>query len=53
MTMVEMKEQLKALEYERFLLDMKDRWLPCDKEEDLRLGLEIKALRKSLAEMSE
>lgn len=48
MTKTEIKERLEKLEYQRFLVDMIDRWLPKDWEEAHKLDVEIHELKKLL-----
>ncbi len=47
----ELMEKLEKLEYDRFLMDMIDRWLPCDWERVHELDGEIKAVKRALAEL--
>jgi hypothetical protein len=49
MTRTELKERLEKLEHERFLMDMIDRWLPCDWERVNNLNREIVETKKMLA----
>lgn len=49
MTRQELMEKLEKLEYQRFLVDMIDRWLPKDWERARELDSEINAIKKALA----
>lgn len=41
-------ERLEKLEWDRFILAMKDRWDEADFSKDARLGREIEALKKEM-----
>lgn len=41
-------ERLEKLEWDRFILAMKDRWDRADFDENTRLGNEIEALKKEM-----
>ena len=41
-------ERLEKLEWDRFILAMKDRWDRADFDEDARLGREIEAFKKEM-----
>lgn len=42
------KERITELEKKLFLLNMKDRWLPIDKENRQKWGLELQELKKEV-----
>lgn len=48
MTREEMMEKLENLEHDRWLMDMIDRWLPCDWERVRELDNEILDLKRKL-----
>ena len=42
------KERITELEKKLFLLDMKDRWLPIDRENHQKWGLELQELKRKV-----
>lgn len=48
MTKQEIAARLEKVEFDRFILAMKDRWDRADFDEDARLGREIEALKKEM-----
>lgn len=51
MTREELMERKEKLENDLFLMDMIDRWLPCDWERVHKLNTELREVKKALAEL--
>lgn len=51
MTRKELIEKKEKLEHDLFLMDMIDRWLPCDWERVHELNAELRTVKKALAEL--